>query len=165
MFSNINDAWTKDPVKEITNKLSKNVFKPNVQDEITDNKNYGNASDTNSFHFFSENTLGMDGLSSDMNYAPVNFDKYMKNKYVDTKKVSDHDKCDKCYDKLKKLINDKINKKFDEFLLENKLKQIQNFSNPQITPQFISWRETLIIIIGVLIIVFILFLIFKSVNK
>lgn len=236
MFSNITEAWSHDPVKEMTEKLSKGTFQTNIpHSEIFNFKNQSNLdnqnktsslvkpnelslSEGNSLSVVSENTP-ISSLSllntneSDFgSYAPVNFDKYStkkkyhikKNKYDDSDEsesdlsseslqnsrcsysVKHLKKCDRCYNKLKKIVNTKVNKKFDEIILETKMKQLQNATLPQTQiiqpfqplqnhlpqqPQNIttngseSWKETLIIVIGAIIAIFIIFLIVKALNK
>ena len=239
MFSNITEAWSHDPVKEITNKLSRGAFQTNTdQSEIFNFKNQNNTinqnkvkikkqdilslSEDNSLSLLSENTTGINTIDSDFgSFAPVNFDKY--DKYSGKKKYQNKNKhnknytdnhasrnnfsintdtdlssdpvqysrcnysvkhlknCDRCYDKLKKLVNTKVNEKFDEMILDTKMKQLQNATIPQtqlvhqqphvVLPQNIqntsnnSWKETLIIVIGAIIAIFIIFLIVKALHK
>ncbi|XWV25153.1 hypothetical protein QJ856_gp0619 [Tupanvirus deep ocean] len=229
MFSNITEAWNYDPVKEMTDKLSKGAFRTNTdQSEIFNFKSQSNninqtkinnakpkdiisLSDGNSLSLLSENTTGINTLDSDFgSFAPVNFDKYSNNKKKQNKNKhskrydsisSDSDlsstdsleesrcdysvkhlkKCDRCYDRLKKLVNSKVNRKFDEIILDTKMKQLQNVTVPQFpilqqpqaqsyaqnipTPNSDSWKETLIIVIGAIIAIFIIFLIVKAMHK
>lgn len=81
-------------------------------------------------------------------------------------------KCDRCYYKLKRMIDNKVNKKFDDMVLTNKMQQLQ--TNNVVTPvqptqnnsgMSDSWKETLIIVIGAIIAIFIIFLIVKSLGK
>lgn len=236
MFSNISDAWSKDPVREITDKLSKGVFRSeteqsnvfnfksqkkdvNEKKNLTADKEGINLTD-DSLSLFSENVIS-DGIVSDNkpfsrivsdnqlfsnsyapnsvhsqsdDYYPVNFDKYpvSKKKYhvphnPSTSVVTDTEssepklfdsveesrcnystrhlkKCDHCYNKLKKMINTKINKKIDEMVLDRKIKQLQNMpTSTQKNTSVLSdsWKETLIIIIGAVIAIFIIFLIVR----
>lgn len=195
MFSNISDAWDHDPVKEISNKLSNGSFKTNTEyNKIFDfkNRNPGNKimksddvlslSDVNSLKFISDDN------SDCSSFAPINFNKYLKkfpgksnknnfNESLENSKctygVKHIKKCDKCYDQLKHFINTKVNKKFDELILENKMKQLQNTSHilHQPTPYIQnstksdSWKEVLIIVVGAIIAIFIIFLIVKSIYK
>jgi hypothetical protein len=232
MFSNITEAWSHDPVKEMTNKLSGGAFQTNTnQSEIFNFKNQSNnvnqkrvnminskdnlsLSDASGLSLLSENTIASNTINSDFkSFAPVNFDKYkgnkMSNKKYNSKNIkfnisdgSDSEifseplqesrcnysirhlkKCDKCYDKLKKLVNTKVNNKFDEIILENKMKQLQNITSMQpniIQPQQQSqvpishsqnntrndsWKETLIIVVGAIIAIFIIFLIVRALHK
>lgn len=212
MFSHINEAWNYDPVKEITNKLSRGSFRTNTdQSEVFNFKNQSkinsndilSLSDENSLNLLSEDTSYLNTIDSDFcSYAPVNFDKYPykkkqnKNRYsrkydsdtnpslsdsIDTSRcnysIKHLKKCDRCYDKLKNLINNKVNKKFDEIILDTKMKQLQNPSSmsqlpilqqPIAIPQSNhsdSWKETLIIVIGAIIAMFIIFLIVKAIHK
>lgn len=226
MFSTITEAWSHDPVKEMTDKLSNRSFETNNNLQLNPersenqifigNKNQNemvvpkydnslNMSDINTISLMSDNSL----IPSKKNiiyspFAPAQFDKYDKfsrrktseRKYLDTdseNSVSDyfHDKtqryrcdfsikhlknCDRCYQKLKQLINDKMDKKFDEMMLDYKLKQIQNIPNQQ-TPtaqpfqqmqnsqNSNSWRETLMIVIMVILVILVIFLIIKVFQK
>ena len=224
MFSNINEAWKNDPVKEITNKLSRGAF--SKQNEHTNIFNFKNKSkkdivslSDNSLSLLSENTINSDDIIvgkngstngskifSDMEYgpfAPANLDKYPeKNKKIYHKSkhpsitslsninstesnlfdtiedsrcdysVKHLNKCDKCYYKLKRMIDNKVNRKYDDMVVNYKLQQLQNNtannnqSHPvQSAPQSDSWKETLIIVIGAIIAIFIIFLIVKSIGK
>jgi len=163
-------------------------------------------SDANSLNLLSDNnTLSLNNISSDFSpYARVNFNKnrnkskhkkkiYQNVNYSESDEFSDsmrHSKCDysikhlkncdNCYNKLKHLVNSKVNKKFDEIILENKMKQLQNISVlpagqavvQQPTPYVQnsgsnsdSWKEVLIIMVGAVIAIFIIFLIVKSLHK
>lgn len=208
MFSHINEAWDRDPVKEITNKLSTGDFrKISDHDKIFDfkNKQQNNAediinfSDMNSISLMSEKYNPQKKENIDISpFASVNFDKYAGKKksfdrYIDSdNNYSENDffrtyqnkkhsncnfsirhleKCDRCYDNLKYLIDSKINKKFDELMLDSKLKQIQSISenknqsnntNNYNSTQNSQIHLTLIIVIGVIIALLILFLIVKA---
>ena len=237
MFSNITEAWSYDPVKEITDKLSKGAFRTNAEqneifkfknlkdsnkndsknDSKNNSKDISNLSDIDSLSLLSENTLASNTImNSDYgSFAPINFNKYQKKSHHGKNKIitddsdsnsdsnlnffseSEHEsrcnysvkhlkKCDKCYFKLKKLVNSQVHKKVDEIILENKMKQLQETmtlpktqnsfpSGQTMTTQLIpytqnnstseSWKETLIIVIGAIIAIFIIFLVAKSINK
>lgn len=230
MYSIINEAWKHDPVKEITNKLSRggflsqndhtNVFNfrqqnnSNQKNALSLSKDALSLSD-NSLSLLSENTIGsnnsdgkiiekdfLKGVNSDLEYgpfAPANLDKYPKSKEKKYHKIkhpsitslndittSESDliesvndskcdysvkhlnKCDRCYYKLKRMIDNKVNKKLDELVLEQKMKQIQNMpvqTPVQPNPSSESWKETLIIVVGAIIAIFIIFLIVKCISK
>jgi hypothetical protein len=220
MFSNINDAWDRDPVKEMTNKLSNGAFKTqtdraeifNFKDGSNkiNNARIGNKCESDN-SIFSQSSLDLFSnsnlspkknkshigssleytLDSDYSsYAPVNFKKkpYYSKSLIDSDLFSESitdskcmysvkhlKKCDGCYSKLKKMINQKVNKKFDEMMLDMKMKQIQTGmqipNQIQSVPQYQSnpfsdsWKETLIIMIGALIALFMIFLIVRSLNK
>ena len=242
MFSNITDAWTHDPVREISDKLSKGAFRDNTEQskifnfknqpkEKTNPKDTLSLSDVNSISLLSENIVSNNHAyysESDFksNFAPVNFDKYSRKKHqqkrpnrnlVSSESVERGDRlslgsiiptgsrgdrvwnsdlvsesctdsrcnysskhlkrCDRCHSKLKKMINTKVNEKFDEMILESKLKQLQNANlaptviqqpaslrdQPQNNTSSDSWKETLILIIGAIIAIFIIFLLVKSI--
>jgi len=232
MFSNISDiteAWNRDPVKEISEKISKGSFRTNTEqsqiynlkhmkhNKQTEKKNFDDSTDIVSLSdptisLLSDNTVrdsseyayGHHDNHFSGSYAPVNFDKYSKknrnlknNKYYNFYHASDSDisepvyhskcdfsvkhlrKCNLCYNRLQKLVDSKVNEKFDEILLDTKMKQLQNLTKlnattpsvqhftqtgqPNITTNQHSWKETLIIVIGAIIAMFIVFLIVKSV--
>lgn len=211
MFSNISDAWNHDPVKEMTDKLSKGAFQ-NTQNtnkristdkspsdfkwktkEITNSKNNSNLSDGNSLSLLSDNTIGFS--DSDFgSFAPIIFNKKKarnnnSKQHIDTDdteitnssddldcnySVKHLKKCIHCNDKIKKLISNKVNKKFDEMILDNKIKQLQNAvgSGIQTYQPLVasnmnndSWKQTLIIVVAVVIIIFVIFLMAKTLNK
>lgn len=84
-------------------------------------------------------------------------------------------KCDKCYNELKNIINKKISKKIDTIILDSKMKQLNNISNtsitsipttPNIIPSQISvnnslFRQTVIIIACLIIVIAIIFIVVK----
>lgn len=85
-------------------------------------------------------------------------------------------KCNKCFTQLNKLINKKVKGKINDIFLDINLNQIKlgqlNQQSPppqlQLAPQTglsDSWKETLIIIVGAVIALFIIFLITKSFNS
>jgi hypothetical protein len=231
MFSDITEAWTHDPVKEMTDKLSKkDMFQTNnfaTQDagsEIFDYRKYvnnaTNSPGNNSLSIVSENVIETNTSETDSSYfVPINFDKRIDKKYQYDKKrgpgpsgenlrsyslAREHNsrsapkrrhespsdessvdsgcdysvrhlkKCDHCYGKLKKMVSSKVDKKFDELMLDTKMKQLHSMSlSPQIvqypdTPRnknSDSWKEILIIVVGIIIVIFFVFLIVKSVYK
>ena len=84
-------------------------------------------------------------------------------------------KCNKCSSQLNKLINKKVKEKINDLFLDINLNQIklgqlnqQPLPQLQLAPQTglsDSWKETLIIIAGAVIVIFIIFLITKSFNS
>ena len=250
MFSNIKDAWGNDPVKEITDKLSKGAFQTNTDHEnvfnfktqnlienrkrinendilsLSDNislslasentdipksisfsnskkKSYSNKTNTHSLHV--DKTPDLSDIENYSTYAPANYDKYFNNKKekkstyrskhpsITSINITDTDtdtsniinttddskcsysskhlkKCDRCYYKLKKLVDNKITKKIDDIILDNKMKQLEAFSLNNLETNLQknnnissgpSWEKHLIIVIGVLIAILIIFLIFR----
>lgn len=200
MYSNIAEAWNKDPVKEITNKLSKNrkLLSP-IDSEINSSPNFIGSSDS-----ITLSDVGSLSLMSEKKNSPKLNKSILKNtKFIPTTTESDGSEvctnsikhlksCDHCYHRLKQMIDNKVNKKFDELILDNRLKEIQNSGlrtnvNQQTVP--ISnlaldslllrnnepktpivekpgyVKETLIIIIGIIIILLIIFLIVKVIQK
>lgn len=80
-------------------------------------------------------------------------------------------KCGYCYRKLKKIIDRKVNERCNDFMRETNMKQSQMNQNQQplpftsMIPMNDSWKETLIIVCGAIIVIFILFLITKSLGR
>ena len=86
-------------------------------------------------------------------------------------------KCGQCYRKLMKLIDKKVKRKNDDFIFDTKMRQIQSqtpsssqlSNNNNNNQPFIntndSFKETLIIVSGAIIVIFIIFLITKSVGS
>ena len=83
------------------------------------------------------------------------------------------DKCTRCYAQLNKLINKKVKEKVNDIFLDINMSQLRMNNQPvqsQTQPQSASptstglsdsWKETLIIIVGAVIAIFIIFLITK----
>ncbi len=229
MFSNISEAWSNDPVKEMSNKLSNGGFPEHTQRaEIyqfknSDIKNKSNDKNKNKIDIddisLSNNSISLtDGFFNKKfksNYsgpAPVNFrkgDSKRINAFNDydlsddnladtdynlkcghgTKcnyRVNHLNNCDRCYKKLKKMIDSKVEKKFNEMILEDKLKQLQQqiltlpnnqlnpssqpnpASQPNPTSQLINtnnWKEILIIVIGLIVVMLVIFLTVKIISK
>lgn len=202
MFSNITDAWERDPVREITNKLTtgsyhmdNNPFRyKNEKNKINNSRIKKNDDSSISL---SDNSIRLSDIGIDYSpYAPVDFGKKTKKKYsLNTSDFNTSDssessgmfgtntgsskcsfstrhikKCSGCHDRLKKMVNKKVTKKFDEMMLEYKMKQLQNTPPPiqqpvQTNTNYDSWKEILIIVIGGIIALFIIFLIVKCLYK
>lgn len=220
MFSNIHEAWSKDPVKEMTDRLSKGDFKNENEFanafKFKDHNNHINgqavrsAQETNTTttslrdHHQSidlssltpdlrrdhslDNTLSLSTYSDISSYAPVDFkrNKKMRYDFLDSESEPFSDsrcsysikhlkKCGKCYRSLIKLIEKKIKKKMDDVIIDMKFKQLQtqHLASPPALPAPIistpimsdSWKETLIIVMGAIITLFLIFLIVKSLWK
>jgi len=82
------------------------------------------------------------------------------------------DKCARCTAQLNKLINKKVKEKINDIFLDINMTQLKmnniNQPPPQVAPPTTisdSWKETLIIMVGAVIAIFIIFLITKSFNK
>lgn len=234
MYSNISEAWSHDPMKEISHQLSKSLEDNNKHAEIFNFKNHTNTinqnsiksipqdnlSDDNSLSLAShsynptyktmfdniDNTDNTDNTDiSDVigSYAPVTFGAGKKKKafdrfidddidYLDSdsdetvfdKKLRNSKcnytvkhlkRCSRCYDKMKLLVNSKVQKKLDEMILDNKIKQIQNMSIPasvpplniaQPQPQSLTYHiSTPIFIVSVIIAIILILLIIKMITK
>lgn len=182
MFSNINDAWNLDPVREMTEKLSKGCFKKEPsRADIFNFKDMGRG--INNSRVKSDNSVVLSEKSIDLSsdyesYAPIDFGHKSES---DSEEFSYNDskcsysyrhlkKCDRCYYQMKKIIDRKVEKKLDDYILDMKMKQIQSQTQPyQIpfrsyeTPE--SVKEMVIIMFGMLIALFIIFMIVKNLSK
>lgn len=81
--------------------------------------------------------------------------------------------CNRCYDKLKRLVNSQLNEKFDEIILDTKMKQLQHMTPLQVQTQAAekvsnnslmtnSWKDVALIVMAIVIIIFFILFIFKS---
>lgn len=224
-MTDVTEAWDRDPVKEMTQKINNGNFDANKQKnrsiyKFKNSKNNDPISlSENSYSLSSRNSLSSKNYQSPKNISTYSIDsdlstvsppklsKYSKLKFGDILNLSeiinsdpgykDNNKCEntikhikkcnKCYDQLKKLVDTKVNKKIDEIILDNKLKQIQAFTpnltqtpsttiltsaydaytthKPVATNITDSWKETLVIVIGIIIALLIIFLIIKAICK
>lgn len=117
-----------------------------------------------------ETTIGSNNMSTTDKITPINITA------TDCSFSIRHlNKCNKCSSQLNKLINKKVKEKINDLFLDINLNQIklgqlnqQPLPQLQLAPQTglsDSWKETLIIIAGAVIIIFIIFLITKSFNS
>lgn len=163
MFCDIKDAWGNDPINEINQKLS-------GSNKLSKKLN------------LSEIDLAS---SIDSTYAPIDFSldesliKPKANRYLDSVSIpqqfnkkcngisiceygSKHLKsCQKCRQKIKKMINKKLQKRRQQIELDHRIKQL---SDPIIMNNSESkdcWKNTLIIIIGIIIALIVIFLIIR----
>lgn len=151
MFASLNDAWQHDPVKDMTNKMT-NCYMNKCS------KSSDPSSDTQSdIYKFTNNNETID--LSDMTTLNLLTDtpKKAHSKKILSNTSDDEDKicnlhikhikkCQKCYSKIKKIIN--MKEKNNNFI-----------------PISDSWKETLIIICGAVIALFLIFLISKSISN
>jgi hypothetical protein len=210
MFSNIHEAWNKDPVKEMTDRLNRGEFKsePDLVNafKFKDHNNNLNGQSCggnkasppvrDSVKSISlqdslklESSDPMLSLSTysapESLYAPVNFKKKhmdydLLTSETDTMSLTDSKcsysikhlrKCGRCYRSLIKLVEKKIKKRIDDAVIDMKFKQLQSqhlTAAPQPAPTTIvsdSWKETLIIVFGAVITMFLIFLIVRSLWK
>lgn len=160
MYSSIIDAWDRDPVKEMTNKISKSTITHSDAlvslSNITDNLSLDtglSCSDSAKLNTYSP-------------YAPVKRRKTRDKCYSSMKHIK---KCDKCFSKLRKMINEKVIEKFDTLVLDKRLNTPTTDKIPEWQVRFLnnsnSWKETLIIVSGVIITILLIFLIVKCLCK
>lgn len=171
MFSNITEAWNNDPVKEITNKLNNST---NETISLSDN----------TISISSNNSLKNDLFPIDKDYKilsknnPIEYDtdksidltdSIINQKKFDTNYTHNYKhlkKCDNCYNYIMNLIDTQINKRMNDIILNEKLKQLklyENNSKNNIISH--SWKDTLIIVSGIIIVIIVILLIFKTIKK
>jgi len=163
MFSSLNEAWRHDPVKDMTDKLTKCTIQKcskqldQLENDQSEIYRFNNAEESvhlsDSTDYFNRDT------SKEENSINLNSDKPKKKKADLSFLKSDHltddtecalnidhlKNCSHCYSKIKKLIDEKANKK-NSFLSD-------------------SWKETLIIVLGAIIALFLIVMIFKSIGS
>lgn len=200
MFSSIPEAWDRNPVSEITNKLKNGSFNKTNREDIYKFKNTE----------FSESGISL--LSEDMllgnnigtkfsSYSPVkfknkskinplsmDFSEFATHSTDDNIKMGDSKcsfstthlaKCNRCAIKLNELIDKKVKEKLNDVFLNFNLNQIQQGLGRQNTEHFNTqaqpvsqstglpdaWKETLIIVSGALIAIFLICLITKTLRN
>ena len=158
MFSTLSEAWGNDNKSDET-KTSKKKYPPEKSDSIS-------------------LSLMSDYNDSDKSYAPINFSKfYKKKKHTPVQSecsdsISHINKCDDCYNKLKKLVNTRVNEKFDQMLLDKKIDELKSLT-PTATNSNSNYnsnyndrsKEIIIIILIVIIVVLIMFFLMKLFQK
>lgn len=166
MFSNIDEVWNNDPIKEINKK-----FKHNQDVTPYDSKN------TNDFWSAKRNSqsydpisLSSDNFNSEMNsemnseYAPIDFSNYdkCKKKSLDLNhdnkcsfSIKHLSKCWDCKNKLKIIVDKKIKSRMDEIILNNKMDDLKKMyvSSPP-TPNNTNiitdnYKELIVLFIGI----------------
>lgn len=180
MFSSIKEAWNNDPVKEMTRRINTNNIPERSQREsiykFTDNPTYSDG--------------GISLMSEDLVNITAN-DKLKNNnlsidfsEFADTSIITPQNKCamsknhlsqcTDCSNKLNKIIDKKIKQKMNLLLLELNLKQnesrfdLMKYSNTSLNNKIAlpeSWKETLILMISILIVIYLICLITKSIRS
>ena len=77
-------------------------------------------------------------------------------------------KCEDCHKFILDIVDKKVNKKFNDIILNSKLQQLKNLENKNYTNKNLStycWKDTLIIVIGAIILIVIILLIYKTLKK
>lgn len=150
MFSNITDVWgDQNSMKEITNRLSRNDFRK--YNEPKKPKSSDNSVDL------------LSGNSDFISLSPVNFKSISPDSEDQrcTKHFKHINKCGKCHNRLRKLINSRVDQKMDEIILQNKMKQLNTPTS--IIPK--SWSDyggIIGIMIGAIIILFLILMMIKT---
>lgn len=195
MFSSITEAWDKNPVREITNKLKES--EKNYTHADLFNLRKDSSVTEESIHLLSTSLDTNLSLSLDQNLASFpsknyrilpsekkdsakveNFDSTETHTFTDSLRESmNHSKCayhtrhfkkcDQCYQRLKELIDEKVNRKINDVIIDEKLKQLNNLQRSPSEKKTSSdtWKEILIIVSGALIALLLILLIFKTLNK
>lgn len=168
MFSSLNEAWKHDPVKDMTDKLTKCTIQKcskQMEDEQSEIYRFTNGDESihlsDSTDYFNRETSHSREklISQQENSINLMSDKPKKKKADLSFLKSDHltedtecalnidhlKNCSHCYSKIKKLIDEKANKK-NSFLSD-------------------SWKETLIIVLGAIIALFLIVMIIKSIGS
>jgi len=161
MFSSLNDAWGHDPIKDMTNKISRCQTKEclkqldsnqsELQSDIYNFKNNSITASRGDTINLTDSSINL-ATETPIKKKKVDLSFLNSDNYDDTECVFnvEHLKnCNKCYSKVKKLIDSKVSNK-----IKDKKKDFLSD----------SWKETLIIICGAIIALFLIFLISKSIN-
>jgi hypothetical protein len=153
MFSSINEAWDHNPVKEITNKLTKGSFNKPDTDPTEIYKFSQQATSDSTLNLLSEDmSVGRNMNTRYDSCSPVKFKTKKKIKKdvpsidfsefentsatdvspttpVDSKcsyMVRHMSKCTRCYDKLNKLVDKRVKEKLNDVFLDYNLYQLKN---------------------------------------
>ena len=189
-FKDHNNDFNGQSIKPTNDRSSREI--PTTSLKEKDNQHSSRSIDLSSITS-PNNTLSLSTYSDASSYAPVDFKRNKKMKYdfmnsesesfTDSKcsySIKHLKKCGKCYRSLIKLIEKKIKKKMDDVIIDMKFKQLQtqHLSSQPMTSQQLqsaptvstpimseSWKETLIIVMGAIITLFLIFLIVKSLWK
>jgi len=179
MFSSWDEAWINDPVKAMTRKLSgktqESSPRTNIYDfsapasqsinlsELSVNtppSNFNRSTTENSKTPYKKKKIRKRENDFSNVFDTPNFDSSPENS--ECLSVTNHLKnCNKCYAQFKKLIDKKVNNKLHDIMLFNNLNR-QPTTDIQSSD---SWKETLIIVVGAVIVIFILYMITNSLNK
>ena len=188
LFSKLSDAWTKDPVKEMSTKLSKKQFAETDTYSDVFNLNYDNAptsdatTNTNTDISIYTHTPGhtQSHESQKSHNNPTTRLDTVKNPKFKTKKhaLSDcenymiHVKsCKSCNNSLTSIVKAQVAERVDQIILDMKLQQLKdanqttNACNTSSNPITSYWKEIAILFIGLILIMIIILLIAKSINK
>lgn len=175
MFANIRDFEHNDPVKEISNKISKKEYSDDYQYDVNtsdDNSAISLVSDANRY---SDNYTGAYDNQIHYSHAPVNQPE-RKNRYLTKAPYSNGqskcdysinhlDNCDRCYYRLDKLIEAKVNRKFEDLVLDQKMKKLQTSLENQPTIKYqTNWKDLLLFLLCLLVIILFIFLLAKNVT-
>ena len=153
MFSSINEVWNKDPVKEITHRLKKGEFQE-PSEHINSFNFKDKLSENNSLSLISENTISR-------------IPKFSMESFMDTTDTSDSkcacnirhlNKCPHCYRRLKKIMRDKIEKRRENLMANEKVKKIKSVVNK---PDF-PWAHIVLIALAIVIIILLIILLMKK---
>uniref|UniRef100_A0A6C0CBY3 Uncharacterized protein n=1 Tax=viral metagenome TaxID=1070528 RepID=A0A6C0CBY3_9ZZZZ len=164
MFSSWDDAWINDPVKAMTRKLS---GKPNSDTEPVDKI----SNPRTDIYNFSSPSINLSELS--VNTTPYKKKLYKRDDIFNTSDFVERDEpgctavtnhlqnCDRCYAQFKKMVDRKVNDRLHDIMLFSNINRQTDIN----TTQSDSWKETLIIVVGAVIVIFILYLMTKSLTK
>jgi len=149
MFSSIIEAWDNDPVKEMTNKIK------NKKDQTHTSDNLSLSLTNDTLSLFSEQNK----ISSKENYKLLSDNIELSLTGTDCKNCIVHfKKCQTCATKLNNLINKKVQINMDKLILDEKLKSITVTKNVGME----IWKSPIIIIAAIVILILILYILFKK---
>lgn len=169
MFSIIDDAWTNDPVKEMTKKYSdiENECVVEHTDTNANNKKNTKSSKHNAIHSI---TLNSDDLLTEaINVGSSSvLEKFTNNQSSDTDDTecqyySKHfRKCNKCNNKIRYLVNKTIDDKIDGILLNQQLKNAMEKKEDDSLLLKKYWKDLLIVGLVILLFVLIIVIVLKK---
>lgn len=162
MFSSWDEAWVNDPVKAMTKKIAEKP--PIMKDKGSDKDSRTSIYD---FSTIASPSINMSDtpFRRKISKRETNFSDIFDTPHEKTSCASatNHIRnCDECYAQFKKMIDRRVNEKLQDMMMFN------NFNRQPTLPESSSsdsWKETLIIIAGVVLVIFMLYLMAKSLNK
>lgn len=165
-MANIDEVWSKDPIKDITNKINQGLFTSRIKYEDINGKN-----DTSTIKHDPQSELDLSLIKSTSTYTRNNRDrkKYSRDRMMLSSEkescafsIRHLEQCESCYIKLKKLVTNRINHKIDDAILDLKMEQIKKLNgNTTIGHNLDNWKEIIIIIFGLMFLFMIMVMIGK----
>lgn len=175
MFSTLSEAWNDDPIKHVTNKIKSINKKPLSSDNISLTSNISTIGDisvntddidTKNIPFLSSE-FGFDSTLDHGKYAGINFNKPA----IKKRNINQFNYLfDNNFDEIKKMVDQRVDLRLDEMLIDAKFKQLNNSINDkqinnqqQLVPR--NWESIILIFLVVAVIVIIIILIINALKK